>query len=226
MRILVVEDFGPVRGAVVTALRDEGWSVELSADGLGALEQLGRSAFDLVVLDVMIPGVDGLGVLRWMRERDIDSHVLVVTARDAVEDRVAALDAGADDYLVKPFAIEELVARARALLRRAYGRKSPVVRVGPLSVHVTARTVDWDGTTIELTPREYSLLEALAFRAGESITRGELESALYGEGDRGSSNVVDVYIGYVRKKLEADGRPRVLHTRRGHGWVLRAPEDT
>ena len=172
MRILVVEDFGPVRGAVVTALRDEGWSVELSADGHGALEQLGRSAFDLVVLDVMIPGVAGLGVLR------------------------------------------------------AYGRKSPVVRGGPLSVHVTARTVDWEGTAIELTPREYSLLEALAFRAGESITRNELESALYGEGDRGSSNVVDVYIGYVRKKLEAEGRPRVLHTRRGHGWVLRPPEET
>jgi DNA-binding response OmpR family regulator len=220
MRILVVEDFGPVRGAVVTALRDEGWTVEIAADGHRAIELLGSAAFDLVVLDIMLPGIDGLGVLGWLRERDDGTHVMVVTARDAVAERVTALDAGADDYLVKPFAIEELVSRARALLRRKYGKKAPTIRVGPLEVHVSARRVSLDGAEVDLTEREYTLLESLAFRAGEIVPRAELHASIYGPADGASSNVVDVYIGYLRRKLECGGQSRLIHTKRGRGFVL------
>lgn len=220
MRVLVVEDFGPVRGAVVTALRDEGWSVDIAADGTTALERLREGPFDLVVLDIMIPGIDGLGVLREMRSAGNDAHVLVVTARDAVDDRVSALNAGADDYLVKPFAIEELVARAHALLRRKYAKKAPSIRVGPLEVRATDHRVLLDGHEIDLTAREYGLLEILAFRAGELVAKEELHASLYGDGQEASSNVVDVYVGYLRKKLEALGHNRLIHTRRGQGFIL------
>lgn len=220
MRILVVEDFGPIRGPIVTALRDEGWSVEIAADGHTALQQLTSAPFDLVILDIMIPGIDGLGVLREMRNADNDAHVLVVTARDAVEDRVAALNAGADDYLVKPFAIEEMIARAHALLRRKFVKKSPVVSIGPLEIRATDHSVTLDGEPVELTAREYAMLEILAFRAGELVSKEELHTSLYGGGQEATSNVVDVYVGYLRKKLEGRGHARLLHTKRGQGFVL------
>ncbi|MEM9378683.1 MAG: response regulator transcription factor [Planctomycetota bacterium] len=223
MRVLVVEDYGPIRGAVVTALRDEGWTVDVAGDGGGALEQLEESEYDLVVLDLMIPGTDGVGVLERMRSAHDDAHVLVMTARDGVEERVAVLDAGADDYLVKPFAMEELVARARALLRRKYGRKSPVITVGPLTVRTSEQTVMVGERRVELTAREYALLEYFAYRVDEIVTRADLHENLYGEQSMGS-NVVDVYVGYLRKKLEAEGQPRLLHTRRGRGYVLTAAE--
>lgn len=220
MRILVVEDYGPIRGAVVMALRDEGWAVDLAAngtDGFGMIQ--GEQPYDLIILDLMIPGMDGLTVLRSMRSKGIESHVLILTARDAVESRVLALDAGADDYLSKPFAMEELVARARALLRRHYTKKSPVVTVGPLSVHTSEHRVTIDGAVVDLTAREYGLLEYFVFRAGELVSRDELHASLYGD-KAGSSNVVDVYVGYLRKKLEGSGTPRLLHTRRGEGYIL------
>lgn len=222
MRILVVEDYGPIRGAVVMALRDEGWNVDLAGNGTDAFQMIqGESPYDLIVLDLMIPGMDGLTVLRSMREKGIDSHVLVLTARDAVESRVSALDGGADDYLTKPFAMEELVARSRALLRRHYAKKSPVIEVGPLSVRTSDHRVMLHGRTVDLTAREYTLLEYMAFRAGELVRREELHTDLYGDsGGSASSNVVDVYVGYLRKKLEADGTPRLLHTRRGEGYIL------
>ncbi len=208
----------------MTALRDEGWTVELAADGVAAVQQLRDSSFDLVVLDLMLPGLDGLAVLRDLRSRSEDAHVLVVTARDAVEDRVAILDAGADDYLVKPFSMSELLARARALLRRRYGKKSPVIEVGPLAVDTASHEVTMGGELLEFTAREYTLLEYVAFRAGELVTREELRSALYGEGEGSTSNVLDVYVGYVRKKLEAGGVGRMLHTRRGQGYILQPPQ--
>lgn len=224
MRVLVVEDYGPIRGAVVTALRDEGWTVDVAGDGPSALEMLGGGAFDLVVLDLMLPGIDGVGVLERMRSEGDGAHVLVMTARDGVEDRVSVLDAGADDYLVKPFAMEELVARARALLRRKYGRKAPMITVGPLTVSTSDRVVTVGGNRVELTAREYALLEYFAFRADELVTRAELHENVYGDQASSGSNVVDVYIGYLRKKLEAGGTPRLLQTRRGQGYVLTAPE--
>ena len=221
MRVLVVEDYGPIRGAVVTALRDEGWTVDIAGDGPGALAQLQEHGYDLVVLDLMIPGIDGIGVLERMRATDDSAHVLVVTARDGVEDRVAVLDAGADDYLIKPFAMEELVARARALLRRKYARKSPLIHVGPLTVSLADHAVTVSDQRVELTAREYALLEYFAYRAGELVTRAELHENLYGDQAKGS-NVVDVYVGYLRKKLEADGQPRLLQTKRGEGYMLTA----
>lgn len=222
MRVLVVEDYGPIRGAVVTALRDEGWTVELAADGdtAHAMFKEGQ-VFDLVVLDLMIPGIDGLSLLTALRAEGVDSHVLVLTARDEVESRVNALDSGADDYLTKPFAMEELVARARALLRRHYAKKSPVLKVGPVTVTIADHRVTVAGEPVELTAREYALLEYFMFRAGEIVSREELHSNLYGDsGAAASSNVVDVYVGYLRKKLESGGTPRVLHTRRGEGYIL------
>ncbi len=205
----------------MTALRDEGWTVDLAANGTDAFEMIqGDQPFDLIVLDLMIPGMDGLSVLRAMRAEGIESHVLILTARDAIESRVHALDAGADDYLPKPFAMEELVARARALLRRHYAKKSPVVQVGPLSVRTSDHRVTLNEVPVELTAREYALLEYFIFRAGELVSREELHASLYGDNGSASSNVVDVYVGYLRKKLEGDGTPRLLHTRRGEGYIL------
>jgi len=224
MRILVVEDYGPLRGPVVTALRDEGWTVDVAGDGNGALQALEDQELDLVILDLMIPGVDGLNVLQRTRATGNQVHILVMTARDSVEDRVRALDAGADDYLVKPFAIEELIARTRALLRRKFQVKSPVIQVGPLAVSTADRVVKMNDRAVELTAREYALLEYFAHRPNEIVTRSEAHLSLYGEQTEASSNVVDVYVGYLRKKLEADGEPRVLHTRRGQGYILTAPD--
>ena len=204
MRILVVEDYGPLRGPVVTALRDEGWTVDVAGDGETALQAIAGQERDLVILDLMIPGVDGLN--------------------DSVEDRVRALDAGADDYLVKPFAIEELVARTRALLRRKFQVKSPTIHVGPLVVSTADRVVKMNDRAVDLTAREYALLEYFAHRPNEIVTRSEAHLSLYGEQTQASSNVVDVYVGYLRKKLEAAGEPRVLHTRRGQGYILTAPD--
>ncbi|MDG1048654.1 MAG: response regulator transcription factor [Planctomycetota bacterium] len=223
MRILVVEDYGPLRGPVVTALREEGWTVDVAGDGEGALRVIEEQALDLVILDLMIPGIDGLNVLQRTRADGNLVHVLVVTARDSVEDRVRALDAGADDYLVKPFAIEELIARTRALLRRKFQVKSPVLQVGPLFVSTTERLVKMNDQAIDLTAREYALLEYFAYRPNEVVTRAEAHLSLYGGNSSASSNVVDVYVGYLRKKLEAGGAPRVLHTRRGQGYILTAP---
>lgn len=225
MRILVVEDFGPVRGAIVTALRDEGWTVDLAADGAQALTKLEEATFDLVVLDIMLPGVDGLQVLHRMRVAGDDAHVLILTARDEVDDRVNALDRGADDYLTKPFAIEELVARVRALLRRKYRVKSPSIQVGPLEMRPAERRVLMAGEEIELTVREYALLELFAHRAGELVTREEVHNSLYRERGAATSNVVDVYVGYLRRKLEADGLARLLHTKRGQGFVLESRDE-
>lgn len=224
MRILVVEDYGPLRGPVVTALRDEGWTVDVAGDGDTALQAIAGQERDLVILDLMIPGVDGLNVLKRTRATGDMVHILVMTARDSVEDRVRALDAGADDYLVKPFAIEELIARTRALLRRKFQVKSPTIRVGPLVVSTADRVVTMDDRVVDLTAREYALLEYFAHRANEIVTRSEAHLSLYGEQTQASSNVVDVYVGYLRKKLEAAGEPRVLHTRRGQGYILTAPD--
>lgn len=222
MRILVVEDYGPLRGPVVTALRDEGWSVDVAGDGETALKAIGPQDLDLVILDLMIPGIDGLNVIQRTRATGDMVHIMVMTARDSVEDRVRALDAGADDYLVKPFAIEELVARTRALLRRKFQAKSPVICVGTLAVSTTDRVVRMNDRVVDLTAREYALLEYFAHRPNEIVTRSEAHLSLYGEQTPASSNVVDVYVGYLRKKLEADGEPRVLHTRRGQGYILTA----
>jgi DNA-binding response OmpR family regulator len=220
MRALVIEDYPPLRVAVSAALVAEGFAVDGSADGLEGDWLAGAAPHDVIILDLGLPGLDGLELLRRLRARGSQAHVLVVTARDRVEDRCAGLDAGADDYLVKPFAIPELLARVRALLRRAYQRKDPVLRIADLEVDTAVRSARRAGRDLALTPREYALLAFLALRAGETVPREDIRTHLYDFRSDTESNVIDVYIGYLRRKIEVEGLPRLLHTRRGHGWVL------
>lgn len=220
MRILVVEDFAPIRNAVAKALREAGYAVDVAADGHAAARALAVDAFDLVLLDVMLPGEDGFTILERLRREERDEAVLLLTARDTLDDRIRGLDIGADDYLVKPFAMDELLARVRALLRRAYDRRSPVLRVGHLELRTAERVALVDGDEVTLTAKEYALLHYLALRVGEVVTRTDIWEHLYDDRSDTTSNVVDVYIGYLRKKLEREGKPALIHTRRGEGYVL------
>ena len=220
MRAVVIEDYPPLRVAMTGALQDIGLAVDASGDGEEGDWLLRVSEPDIIILDLGLPGIGGLELLRRLRTRGSHAHVIIVTARDQVEDRCAGLDAGADDYLVKPFAIPELLARVRALLRRAYLRKDPVLHIADLEVDTARRAVRRAGQDISLTPREYALLAFLAMRGGETVSREEIRTHLYDFRSESESNVIDVYIGYLRRKIEGEGLPRLLHTRRGHGWIL------
>jgi len=219
MRALVVEDYAPVRTAVVEGLTENGFAVDSSADGEEGLWFAQQNPYDVIVLDLMLPKLDGLGVLRKLRASGSTVPVLVLTARDGVDDRVRGLDTGADDYLVKPFAFAELLARVRVLVRRRYDA-APVIRIGDLEIDTTKRAVKRGDESIVLSAREYALLEYLALRAGQLVTRTEIWEHVYDFHSDAHSNVVDVYIGYLRKKLERDGAAKLIHTRRGHGYVL------
>ena len=225
MRILVVDDEPALRDSVARSLRFEGYNVVTASDGVEALERLDQERPDAVVVDVMMPRLDGIGVCRQMREKGDRTPVLMLTARDAVRDRVTGLDAGADDYLVKPFAYEELLARLRAMLRRSgEGGNEPVLVVGDLRLDPQTWEVIRGGREITLTRTEFSLLEFLMRHPKQVLTRAQLYEGVWGWGLDGSSNSLDVYVGYLRKKLEADGEPRMLHTVRGVGYVLRPEE--
>ena len=224
MRLLVVEDYAPLRRSIVQALREEHYSVDEAERGDDGLALAHANDYDVILLDLMLPGVDGFAFLRDLRAAGRPSHVLILTARDAVDDRVKGLDLGGDDYLVKPFAIEELLARVRALLRREYAQKSPVLRIGHLEIETASHRVAVDGEPVELTAREYALLAYLARRVGQVVSRLEIWEHVYDERSKTTSNVVDVYIGYLRKKIERPGRPKLLQTRRGEGYMLVEPE--
>jgi DNA-binding response OmpR family regulator len=220
MRVLVVEDYDPLRKATCRGLRQAGFAVDVAADGNEGLWLATSGEYDVIVLDLMLPGIEGIEILKRLRQSGRQSHVLVLTARDALEDRVKGLNLGADDYLVKPFAFEELVARIRALVRRKYGAKNPVIRVGSLEIDTSTRAARQAGEPLDLTAREYALLEFLALRAGEIVSRSDIWEHVYDFHSTAQSNVVDVYIGYLRKKLSRAGVPRLIHTRRGQGYVL------
>jgi len=175
------------------------------------------------VLDLMLPGIDGLELLRRLREGGRQTHVLILTARDAVEDRVRGLEFGADDYLTKPFAFEELKARINALGRRRFAAKSPALRIGDLEIDRGARRVSRGARTLQLGAKPYALLELLALRAGEVVSREELWSQLYAFDDEPSSNLLEVYVAQLRRKLESEGEPRLIYTHRGVGYQLREP---
>jgi DNA-binding response OmpR family regulator len=222
MRLLVIEDYRPLQQSLAKGLREAGFAVDTTRDGKEGLWYAMGNEYDVIILDLMLPGMDGLEILKKIRSKGRKSHVLILTARDTVEDRVTGLDLGADDYLVKPFAFEELLARVRALLRRGYREKSPRIKIKDLRVDLTAQRV-WRGKEeIQLTPREYALLEYLAMRVGQTISRTDIWEHVYDFNSSASSNVVDVYIGYLRRKIEQPNKPRLIHTVRGRGYILGA----
>ena len=220
-RILVVDDEPAVRDSLDRALRLAGYDVALAEDGSVALGVLAQNDHDAVVLDVAMPGVDGLEVCRRMRAGGDDTAVLMLTARDAIDDRVAGLDAGADDYLVKPFALRELQARLRALLRRTEVHTSSVLSLSDLVLDVPAHTVRRGERPIELTRTEFSLLQLFLEHPGQVLTRSQIFERVWGYDFGATSNTLGVYVGYLRRKLESGGEPRLLHTVRGLGYVLR-----
>jgi len=220
MRILFVEDSEIMRRSVRRALRHAGFAVDTAADGDEGLAAAEMNAYDALILDIMLPKLDGLSLLRKLRASGNRTHVLLLTARDTVADRVDGLRQGADDYLVKPFALEELLARVEALCRRAYGEKATVLSIGPLSIDFSARRLVRNGTVVELTAREWRLLEYLTMRRGEVVPRTEIEAHIYDEFVEPMSNVVDAAIYSLRRKIGAG----LIHTRRGLGYVLGVSE--
>jgi two-component system, OmpR family, response regulator PrrA len=226
--LLVVEDDADVRASLERGLRLSGFAVRSAQDGPGALRAVHERVPDAVVLDLGLPGMDGVAVVSALRAMDHDVPVCVLSARDSVDDRVVGLEAGADDYVVKPFALAELVARLKALLRRG-ARTAPattpdlgeVLAVGPLRIDLARRTVHVGERAVDLTKREYELLVVLARNADVVLTRERLLELVWGYDFATDTNVVDVFVGYVRRKLEADGTPRLVHTVRGVGFVLR-----
>jgi len=222
MRILVVEDSEKLRRAIQFALRKAGYAVDATGDGEEGLWFAESNDYDALVLDLMLPGLDGLTMLRRLRDGGRDTPALILTVKSEVADRVAGLRAGADDYLSKPFAFDELLARVEALVRRRYGNKRPLLRVGELEVDTVARKVRHRGHDITLTPREYRLLELLARRAGEVVSRSEIEEHIYGDDAEVFSNAVESAISTLRRKLESPGAATLIQTRRGLGYVLEA----
>ncbi|MHC4403534.1 MAG: response regulator [Planctomycetota bacterium] len=223
MRVLVIEDYEPIRQSVVQGLREEGFAVDAADDGEDGLWYARSGEYDVILLDLMLPKVDGWTILEQLRAQGNPAHILILTAKDQLDDRLRGLDLGADDYLVKPFALKELLARVRALVRRRYEAKSPVIRVADLEINTSRRTVRRAGQTVELTAREYAIMEVLAFHAGEVVSRTAIWEHVYDFNAEPLSNVIDVHINYLRKKLERAGLPRLIHTRRGIGYVLGEP---
>jgi two-component system response regulator MprA len=223
MRILVCDDEPAVRDALERALRLEGYEVALAADGAEALAGVERWQPDALVLDLLMPEIGGLEVCRRMRAVGDATPILVLTARDAIADRVAGLDAGADDYLVKPFALEELLARLRALLRRTVGDGGDPLRFLDLTLDPGAHEVRRGTREIELTRTEFILLELFLRNPRQVLTRAVIFDRVWGYDFGPSSNSLEVYVGYLRRKTEAAGEPRLIHTVRGYGYVLREP---
>jgi DNA-binding response OmpR family regulator len=223
MNVLLVEDEPAARWTVEKGLTEEGCTVTAVEDGTKALRAAIRASFDLIVLDVMLPGPSGLDVCRELRARGVTTPVLMLTARDTVADRIVGLDAGADDYLVKPYDFGELLARTRALLRRGPPLRPEAIVVGDLTVRPQAGEVVCAGTRVPLTPKEFGVLEYLARHAGEVVSHQELLDHAW-DGLEPDSNVLEVYVGRIRRKLEGTASAVRLRTRRGHGYVLGPPE--
>ncbi|HEY8201618.1 MAG TPA: response regulator transcription factor [Actinomycetota bacterium] len=221
MRVLVVDDEPPVRTALERALRLAGYDVALAEGGEQALRTVAAAAPDAIVLDVLMPGVDGLEVCRRIRSAGDTTPILMLTARDAISDRVAGLDAGADDYLVKPFALDELLARLRALLRRTSPDGGKVLRFGDLTLDPGTREVRRGDRPIDLTRTEFHLLELFMRNPRRVLTRDVILEQVWGFNFGPASNSLDVFAGYLRRKTEAGGEPRLIHTVRGVGYVLR-----
>jgi DNA-binding response OmpR family regulator len=226
MRVLFVEDSDRLQRSVASGLRHSGYAVDVAGNGPEGLWYAQSNDYDVIVLDLMLPGMGGLDVLQKLRDGGRDTHVLILTAKDTVEDRVRGLRQGADDYLVKPFSLDELLARVDALSRRRHGVKNPRIKLGDLEMDTSARTVSRGAAPIDLTPREYSLLEYLAVRPGQVIGRTEIEEHLYDDRTDPMSNVVDCAIYALRKKIDPPDGPSLIQTRRGMGYVLRTAKES
>ena len=220
MRILLIEDSVRLRRSLEHGLRREGFAVDMTGDGCEGFLFAETYAYDVVVLDLMLPGMDGLTLLQRLRARGNNAHILILSAKDQVEDRVHGLRLGADDYLIKPFAFEELCARLYALVRRRYESKNPSVQLGLLSINTNVRQVFRGDTPITLTHNEYGLLECLVLRRGRVFSRDQLRQHLYPHDVDVSSNVIDVMIYNIRKKLRRRGVPSVIRTIRGQGYLI------
>ncbi|MEO6057455.1 MAG: response regulator transcription factor [Gemmatimonadales bacterium] len=220
MRILIVEDNAVIAESLAKGLREEAYAVDVAADGDAALYQAAVNPYDAIVLDVMLPKRDGLAVCRELRRRGLAVPVLMLTARDAVGDRIAGLDAGADDYLTKPFEFGELLARIRALLRRGPALAPATLHVADLELDTRSQRVSRAGRRVTLTTREYSLLEFLARNAGRIVGRAEISDHVWDDNYDPASNLIESYINRLRRKLDTAGLPPLIHTRRGAGYVL------
>ncbi len=220
MQILVVEDNFQLAALLKRGLQEEGYSVAVAHTGEQGLANACAGDYDAVILDRMLPELDGLAVLRQLRQRGLRLPVLMLTARDTIDDRIAGLDAGADDYLVKPFAFAELLARLRALVRRTRGATANVVEIADLRVDTVSKCVHRGGRPIDLSAREYAVLECLAANRGRVVSRERLYTHVYGHTGDVASNVIDVYVAHLRKKVDRGFATKLIHTRRGLGYVL------
>lgn len=221
MRLLVAEDERDLNRIITKKLVSEGYSVDSCFDGEEAWDCLDYTDYDGVILDIMMPKIDGMEVLRRLRKKGKDTPVLFLTAKDAISDRVAGLDSGANDYLVKPFSFDELTARIRAMLRKSFGAVSNILTVEDLEVDTAARTAKRGGKTISLSSKEFALLEYLIRNAGIVLSREKIENHIWNFDYEGGTNVVDVYISYLRRKIDGGSDVKLIHTVRGSGYVLR-----
>ncbi len=226
MRVLIVEDERKIASYIKRGLEEQGYAADLAFNGREALEWVDTISFDLIVLDILLPELDGLAVCRTMRKKKIRTPILMLTARDSIDDRVSGLDAGADDYLVKPFALKELLARLRALGRRGSDApRASVLVVGDLTLDTTAHRVKRGGKAVELTSKEYSILECFMREPGRVLSRTVIAEHVWSYDAYNQSNVVDVYIRNLRRKIDDHGPSKLIHTVRGSGYLMSAEED-
>lgn len=223
MRLLLVEDSERLQRSLGAGLRQAGYAVDISGNGPEGLWFATSHDYDVIILDLMLPGLDGLSIIKKLRQDKKQTHILVLTAKDTVEDKVRGLRAGADDYLVKPFSFEELLARVEALVRRKVGDKNPSIQLGSCVVDLQAKTVSSGGEAIGLTPREYGVLEYLALHRNRVVPRQEIEEHIYDSHVEPMSNVVDSAVCSLRRKLEQHGAAPLIQTRRGMGYMLAGP---
>ena len=221
MRILVAEDEKDMNRLISRALEKEGYGVDSCYDGEEAMEYLESADYDGAVLDIMMPKKDGYQIVKELRQKGDDTPVIFLTARDSIADRVKGLDLGADDYLIKPFDFDELLARIRVMTRRKTGQKTSTMIIGDLIIDTTSQQVSRGGRNIELSAREYAILKYMALNKGRVLSREQIEDHVWNFDYEGGSNVVDVYISYLRKKIDGSSEEKLIHTAWGRGWVLR-----
>lgn len=226
MRLLVVEDEPALLKSIARRLNEEGYSIDTAEDGEEAQDFIETAEYDCIILDIMLPAIDGLTILKRLRNNRVNTPVLILTAMDAIDDRVKGLDLGADDYLAKPFSFDELLARIRALLRRQVETRETVVTIADLALDTISHTVIRDGKNIELTAKEYSILEYMLKNKGRLLTRSQIVDHVWNYDFDGNSNIVDVYIRYLRKKIDDNFDNKLIHTVRGSGYILQDKEES